>query len=437
MTDVLLALKSLHASETHAGYYRFDCPACHEPSAAYDAGLQSWRCTSCSRGGSPGDLSREVLGRRRRVLSTTNERETHVPANNSVATPVGPAERDVPRQTGFVLTRLGDLLAEPEERTPFMTDGLLPVGGVSLVVAKPKAGKSTAVRNLGMAVSSGAPFLGRATTLGAVVYLAFEDKRAEVASHFRRMGGSDQPILVHTGAAPASTAEGIAALEAAIVEHHAVLAIADPLLRLVRVRDSSDYAEMLAALEPIIELARRTTCHICATHHAGKMERGGGDDVLGSTAIFGSVDSLLTMRRREYGRTLQSIQRYGRDLDEAVVLLDESSGLIRLGGDIEGLKLERAKDAIREVLGEANAREGLDERTIKDLVQQASEVTGRALRLLVSEGILARLGEGKRGDPYRYQLAEDSHFLTFPIYEKRESDKTEDVDEFAEEPLPW
>ena len=106
-----------------------------------------------------------------------------------------------------------------------------------------------------------------------------------------------------------------------------MLVIADPVLKLVRVRDSSDYAELTRELEPVIELARRTGCHIAVTHHLGKMTREGGDDVLGSTAIFGAVDTLVLFRRRKDNlRVLQTIQRYGPDLGESVVPMETWGG---------------------------------------------------------------------------------------------------------------
>lgn len=366
---------------------------------------------------------------------------------------VAPAPASPSARSGFVFTRLFDLLAEPVETTDFLVADLLPRGGVSMIAAKPKVGKSTTARNLAYAVATGTPFLGRDVLSGPVLYLALEEKRAEVAAHFRRMGASDQPILIHVGAAPTSSTEGISALAAAIGEYQAVLAIADPALRLLRVHDSSDYAEMTTALEPVVELARRTGCHICIPHHAGKMERGGGDAVLGSTALFGSVDTLIEMRRREYGRTLLSIQRYGPDLDETVVQLDEQTGLIRLGGTIDDLKISQAGDGIKKVLAEQDA-EGLDESGIRERVEAATSVIARALRALVADHTVTRTGAGKKGDPYRYQLAsasapngaqplEDSRFLVPTIYAERENEKSEQGpdqlidDESHDQGLPW
>jgi RecA-family ATPase len=71
-------------------------------------------------------------------------------------------------------------------------DGLLPSGGFSLVAAKPKVGKSTFARCLGLSVACGEPFLGRRTQQGAVIYLALEEKRAEVRKHFQAMGATGE-----------------------------------------------------------------------------------------------------------------------------------------------------------------------------------------------------------------------------------------------------
>jgi hypothetical protein len=43
-------------------------------------------------------------------------------------------------------------------------------------------------------------------------------------------------------------------------------------------------------------------------HHARKLGEG-GDSVLGSTALFAAVDTLLLLKRTDKFRTLESIQR--------------------------------------------------------------------------------------------------------------------------------
>lgn len=48
----------------------------------------------------------------------------------------------------FRLTRLDDLLSKPTESIAYLWDDTLIKGGLSLLVAKPKVGKSTMARNL-------------------------------------------------------------------------------------------------------------------------------------------------------------------------------------------------------------------------------------------------------------------------------------------------
>ena len=342
---------------------------------------------------------------------------------------------------GFLFTALGELVNEPPEDIAYLVDGMLPSGGVSLWGAKPKVGKSVAVRNLALSVSRGEPFLERACHAGPVLVLALEEKRAEVAKHFRGMGGVDENVQVHVGAAPASSKDGLAALANAIALFQPVLVIADPVLKLVRVRDSSDYAELTRELEPVIELARTTGCHIAVTHHLGKMVREGGDDVLGSTAIFGAVDSLVVLRRRKDNvRVLQTIQRYGSDLPETLIPMDDS-GHITLGSALSEVRQAEAKAKVRELFERLPESETLEQKEVRKQTEIDTGLITRALKDLLEEGILERGGEGKRGDPFRYCLSgrgpEKVVFLfSSTSTEKQENKKTDSPVDLTPGPEP-
>jgi hypothetical protein len=317
----------------------------------------------------------------------------------------------------FTLTPLHALLAEPEEEVAYVWERTLPAGGVSMCAAKPKVGKSTLARNLALAITRGDDFLGRATAKGPVIYLCLEEKRAEVAAHFRRMGAQAELIFIHTGRAPD---EALAALDAAIDEVKPSLIVIDPTARLLRVRDFNDYAEVARGMEPLIDLARATGCHILCVHHCGKGERDGGDALLGSTALFGAVDSLLIMKRRGQARTLQTIQRYGEDLAETVIHLNPDTGAVTAAGDLQALQLEERKKEVLDALGED---ESLPEADIKERIGGKQGLTAQALRALHQEGKINRTGKGGKRDPFHYQKvsetsqdhAQDSGFSGFPI----------------------
>ncbi len=98
------------------------------------------------------------------------------------------------------------------------------------------------------------------------------------------------------------------------------LVIIDPVLRMVRVRDANDYAQVSNALEPLMSIARQHSTHVLLVYHLGKGERADAtDSILGSTAFFAAVDTALIMKRSELYRTLQSRQRYGTDLPETTL----------------------------------------------------------------------------------------------------------------------
>lgn len=297
----------------------------------------------------------------------------------------------------FVLTPLQDLLAEPPENMAWVAEGLLPGGGLSMLCAKPKVGKSTLARNLALCVARGDGFFGRTVQQGEVMYFALEEKRSEVADHFRRMGAAGEPILIHVGSAPQKAMTEFSAL---LRERRPTLAIVDPGLKLIRLKDASDYAEVTAALEPLLDLARETGTHILVTHHLGKMDRDNGDAVLGSTALFGSVDTLLEMRKRDAGRVLQSIQRYGTDLPETVAELDQETGLVSPGGELKEVQFACLESAIVEALdGDA-----LTEADIRNSVKGNTALIGAALRQLLDRREVTRSGSGRRGSPYVYAL---------------------------------
>jgi RecA-family ATPase len=302
------------------------------------------------------------------------------------------------RETEFTLTSITDLLQEPEETVPYVVDRMLPCGGFSILAAKPKVGKSTVARNLAVAVAGAVTFFGRKTARGKVIYLCLEEKRSEVAAHFRRMGASEADIYIHTGQTPE---DAIGALTEVIREKKPALVIIDPLSRFVRLNDFNDYAQVTRKCEPLIDLARTSDCHILALHHSGKRERGGGDAVLGSTGFFGAVDTLLEMTKRRDGvRTLKSIQRYGDDLPEIIVQIDPDSGFITEGGDVRTVQLEEYKTKVREAL----ESESMAEPDITKSVGGNQTLTARAIRELFGDGILARTGAGKKGDAFLYHL---------------------------------
>ncbi len=96
----------------------------------------------------------------------------------------------------------------------------------------------------------------------------------------------------------------------------------------------NDYARVNEAIAPFQEVAHGR--HIMFLHHQGKGTASGGDRVLGSTALFGAVDALLTMARSDKVFVVDSIQRYGQDLEPTRVERDPETGLTHPAGTRSG-----------------------------------------------------------------------------------------------------
>lgn len=350
--------------------------------------------------------------------SHRSENESDIPIPNDVGgiTP--------PKSPNF--TSLGDLLNEPEEEINWIVDGLLPSSGFSVIAAKPKVGKSTLARQAALSVARGDSFLGRHTTRGAVLYLALEEKRSEVKKHFRLLGAmadevGSKDLYTFVGTKPQEAHKW---LEKEIMNRKPVLVIIDTLFRFVNITDGNDYSKVTAALTPLLSLARDNGAHLMVVHHAGKGGRDGGDSILGSTAIFGSVDTAIILKRTDSKRTIESQQRYGDDIEATVLVFDETTHRTSLGGTKEEDDIRLIGEAILQFL-EAKG-EPVDEKTVGAEVEGRTGPKRKALREQVTTGAITRTGSGKKGDPFQY-----SRSLVSDIYEEQEKQDPESVKSIA------
>ena len=120
---------------------------------------------------------------------------------------------------GPVLSSMADVLAMPDEALEFVVEDLLPRGGVSLMAAFAKAGKTTLAAVLALAVARGERFLGRETRRGPVMYLSFEDHPVAFRDRLLALGATaDDPIYSMTGYLPAGL-DSLAWLRALVDRH--------------------------------------------------------------------------------------------------------------------------------------------------------------------------------------------------------------------------
>jgi hypothetical protein len=309
------------------------------------------------------------------------------------------------RSGGFHLTPLRDLMQEPEEEISWLLADKLPAGGLSVLCAKPKVGKSTFARCLAVAVARGEPFLDSQTTKGSVIYLALEEKRDEVRRHFADLGATDEDIDIHAASAPQ---EAVLELCRVTRQKRPVLVVIDPLFKFIRVRDEKAYVEVCNAIEPLLTLARESGAHVLLSHHSGKMERADAtDSILGSTAIFGGVDTAIVLKKGDRYRTVQSCQRYGTDWPELVLNFDPAERSLSLGVERSEAEAGRIGEAIVAYLSSRSEPQ--------TRVQIERHVAGKtthkraAMKSLCTAGRVSEAGTGAKGDPLRYALNSNTY----------------------------
>ena len=298
-----------------------------------------------------------------------------------------------------------DLLTASDEGVAWLVDDMLSAGGLSMLVAKPKVGKSTLARTLAVKVAQGAPWLGRAVQQGPVLYIALEEQRAVVAEHFRAMGvGAGDALSVYVGPPPANAVDAL--IGACKADPRPALVIVDPLFRVVQIDDGNDYAKVTAALAPLVDLARETGAHVLTVHHGRKSGGDAGDETLGSTGLLGAVDCHLSLKRTSGAeRYLSTLQRVGPDMPETLLTMDSETMAIS-AGDTKAAKTQAD-------LGTMIVDHLRDTRHAHTLPELAKAITRRSanvkttLEAMVEQGRVVRSGTGKSGDPHRFEIVDD------------------------------
>jgi DnaB helicase-like protein/AAA domain-containing protein len=304
-----------------------------------------------------------------------------------------------------------DLASGGDQETHWIVCGVVAVGAISGLDAKVKAGKTTLVLDMVSNTLDGTPFLGLPTAKTPVVYLTEQPLVSfrPAIERARLLGREDFVFLTFAEtrglAWPQVASE--AAKECARVG--ASLLVVDTLSQFAGLTGDreNNAGDALEAMLPLQHAATQGIA-ILVTRHERKSGGDVGDSGRGSSAFAGVVDIVLSLRRPEgkspkNRRLLQSLSRFSETPAELLVELAET-GYLSLGGRQE-TAFKEAKDAIFAIAPKLEP----DAADIMELARGtgiARPTAQRAIDALVRDGLLVRVGKGKRGSPYRYFLAE-------------------------------
>ncbi len=279
-----------------------------------------------------------------------------------------------------------------ELKINWLWDSFIPKGSKVLLTGFPKSGKSTFCRHLVTAIANGLPFAGFETTKTKILWIGLEEPTRDTIQRFEKLGASEN--LLYLSRPFNDSKEDIQRLKKWVLEKQIGLVVIDTLDKYWRVQDENSASQTVASLSGLIDLTQSTNVTVILIHHIRKAPGRDGSDIRGSSAIFGTVDVSLTLRRdKDPIRKLETQARYDQ-IPEALILELKDDGYHSQYP--EELKLQKLK-LIRQGLsdkpqtaGEISNKVGISESSVR-----------RFLRDLTREFPKEIIRCGKKPEKYR------------------------------------
>lgn len=297
-----------------------------------------------------------------------------------------------------------ELCAAAGTAVPWLWDGWIAEGNLTLLAGREKAGKSTLLFAFMRALLDGRPFLDRPTRTKPIIMLA-EEADASLAEKLRRFGLADEAervrLLTRSGLrSRPNLTDSMAWATAEARRVGAGLIIVDTLSFFagLSAEDENHAGAMAAALQPLLQAAGEGFA-VLGLHHVAKRT----GELRGSTAIAASADIIATLIREPEAPTRRRLEGTGRyQATPPSTLIELSGDMYAVLGTPEQVSAGERERTIAEMLPDA-----LPGITVDEIVEATDIPASRAsevLRGLVSRDIVRRAGAGRRGDPYRYHL---------------------------------
>jgi AAA domain/RepB DNA-primase from phage plasmid len=225
------------------------------------------------------------------------------------------------REKTFTAAKLQRMTFEPVR---YVVQEYVPEG-VTLLIGRPKIGKSWLALDLAVACSSDRAVLGLLKPAqGAVVYLALEDSRRRLQGRIDKLlspisaAWSDQLTIVEAGGWRRADQGGLEDIEEwATTATKPVLVVIDTLARSRKPVDGKQqvYAADTEAIACLQKIAIKHGLAIVVVHHDRKAEADDPfDTVSGSLGLTGAADTILILKRQTGGG--MTLYARGRDIEE-------------------------------------------------------------------------------------------------------------------------
>lgn len=309
-----------------------------------------------------------------------------------------------------------EIAQQTPEKPDWIAQPYIASGALTEVVGKIKAaGKTTLITHLCRAVLDGNPFLGWQTKQTGIVYLS-EQPTTTFREALRRANLLDCENFTVLFSHDIRDMQWPDVVRAAISEckqRGARLLVIDTLSQFVGMRGDAENTagEALAAIQPLQEAAAIHGLAVVIIRHERKGGGNVGDSGRGSSAFGGAVDVVISLRRAEGNsspsvRLIHALSRFDETPDTLTIELTES-GYDSLGSETD-IAIQQAKKTINDVLPNS-AESAISLEQILAATNLKRTLTQDALKALITHKRIQKIGDGKRGDPFRYCLIAENN----------------------------
>lgn len=291
------------------------------------------------------------------------------------------------------------------EEIEWLWEGILARGSISLLVGKPKVGKSIFMFNLACCLAEGQNFLDipiqkryRVGYMG----LGTQEKERRINQRLKlRKFSAGGDLVFFFG----NLTNPIEQIKNFIQKNRLDVLFIDMLqLILPSVKDGNSYAQVNAAMAPLAKITEETGCALVLSHHSRKNfdpREAATDSTLGSQSYAGSVDLVMNLTEDKSTKARVFYVHEGRDNDEVpeITLHMDDKYVLTKGPELGVLKNQILWDRVEPAL-KNNPGVGLIE--LREICKMDRGALEEALRWAMKNGFIYAEGKGVKTDPYRY-----------------------------------
>jgi hypothetical protein len=305
----------------------------------------------------------------------------------------------------------GKLAIRESQRIP-VWQGVLEAGGVAMLSALWKAGKTTWMAHLIREAEKGGRFCGLELKASRILYVTEEAERLWAERRDKLDIRDHVSFLIRPFCRKpnfSTWVSFIAYMKEILQERPAEILILDTLSGLWPVVEENDAGQVQAALILLHEITALGCC-VLLVHHLGKRDGKEGTGSRGSGALASFVDVILELRRLTPGdakdrrRVITTYSRLESTPEELVIELSEDGLSYDARGELDDIKRQDRLSKIEAMLPDAPP--GLTQKEIREKwltsPKPSSKTLANDLPSGIDKGLWSRTGKGVRNDPFRY-----------------------------------